>query len=186
MQHCSNEHKKKQMYAGSVHTDTHTKVHVLQHKTKETLVHPAVFLLRYLHQLMLVPLNKNWENEDRHILFPYNRILTSKSRLASLDIAYSCLVTGKWKHMMLYILFRKFTSKKTKKNSHNTHFCLSLEISSDYQYLYSHKKNMQLQYSGKYLLEKTFTNMPPEAPEGIFTVLIFTTCTCIERYQLGC
>ena len=31
-----------------------------------------------------------------------------------------------------------------------------------------------------------FAKMPPEAPEEIFTVLIFATKPCIVQYQLGC
>ena len=41
-----------------------------------------------------------------------------------------------------------------------------------------------LPYSGKLLQVQTFATMPPEAPEEIFTVLIFATKACIASAVL--
>ena len=41
-------------------------------------------------------------------------------------------------------------------------------------------------YSGKLLRVQTFAKSPLEAPQDIFTVLIFATKPCIVHYQLGC
>ena len=41
-------------------------------------------------------------------------------------------------------------------------------------------------YSGKFLRVQTFANSPSEAPEEIFTVLIFAIKPCLAQYQLGC
>ena len=47
------------------------------------------------------------------------------------------------------------------------------------------RKEWHVLYSGKYLRMQTFANLPSEAPEEIFTVLIFATKPCLAPYQVA-